>query len=246
MLLLASDSLRGYGLNRIFTFAKEAGYDGLELALDLRQYDTQNGEYLKKLVDQHKMPIRVVRAFDNSTVKQANLALDIAKAVEAKIVVIDPPKLFDFKYKEWIQKQVPFLRKKYSLKIALKNGPSEYLWGVLPGRAMSSIPDLQNFKEVCLDVSNLYAKKMDLMKAYEMMKKYLVHIQLSNVNRGKDHVLPDEGILPIESLLTKLKKDEYKFDLSLFVTPRSVMAGNDKNMMKNLEKMKKFIEKYMG
>lgn len=28
MLALSTDSLRGYGLNRIFEFAKTAGYDG--------------------------------------------------------------------------------------------------------------------------------------------------------------------------------------------------------------------------
>jgi len=246
MLLLSTESLRGYGLNRIFKFAKDANYEGIELALDLRRFDTQNSEYIKELSDQHKLPVRVVKTFESSTIKQSMLALEIAKVVGAKVVVVEAPKLFDFKYKEWVQKQVPVLRKKYDLGIAMKNSTSEYMWGVLPGRSMSSIPDLQNFREVCLDVSNLVEKKMDLMRAYDIMQKYLVHIQISNVYRGKDHSLPDEGILPIESLLTKLKKDNYKFDVALTVTPRAVGAGDDKLCMKNLERVKKFYDKYMG
>jgi len=245
MFLLSTDSLRGYGLNRIFQFAKDAGFEGIEVALDIRQFDTQNAEYLNELQKQNGLPIRVIRTFPNSTIKQTQLAIDIADAVDAKVVVIEPPRLFDFKYKDWIKKQVPLLRKKYQLSIALKNGPSEYLWGILPGRAMNNIPDLQNFKEVCLDVSNLYGMKLDLMRAYDIMKSYLTHVHLSNVYRGIDHSLLDEGIMPLESFLTKLKRDEYDKDISLVVRPKLVAAGDDKMVVKNLAKARKFYDKYM-
>lgn len=245
MFLLATDSLRGYGLNRIFQFAREGGFDGIEVALDVRHFDTQNADYLNELQQQYKMPIRVVRTFPDSTIKQTTLALEIAHAVDAKVVVVEPPRLFDFKYKDWIKKQVPLLRKKYGVSIALKNGPSEYLWGILPGRSMNSIPDLQNFKEVCLDVSNLFAKSLDLMRAYEIMKPYLVHVHLSNVYRGADHSLLDEGIMPLESFLTKLNKDGYSRDISLVVRPKALSAGDDKLMLKNLERARKFYDRYV-
>ncbi|MGE3279213.1 MAG: sugar phosphate isomerase/epimerase family protein [Candidatus Altimarinota bacterium] len=245
MFLLSTDSLRGYGLNRIFQMAKDSGFEGVEVALDLRQFDTQNAEYLNELQKQYSLPIRVIRTFPNSTIKQTELAISIADAVDAKVVVIEPPRLFDFKYKDWIKKQVPLLRKKYQLSIALKNGPSEYLWGILPGRAMNNIPDLQNFKEVCLDVSNLYGMKLDLMRAYDVMKSYLSHVHLSNVYRGIDHSLLDEGIMPLESFLTKLKRDEYDKDISLVVRPKSISAGDDKAVMKNLQRARKFYDKYM-
>ena len=244
MFLLSTDSLRGYGLNRIFKFAKEIGFDGLEIALDLRQFDTQNAEYLNELKEEHGLPIRVVRTFPDSTIKQSSLAFDIARDVGAKTVVLEPPRLFDFKYKSWLKKQVPLLRKKYGFHVALKNGPSEYLWGVLPGRSMSSIPEMQNFKEVCLDVSNLYEKKLDLIRAYEILKPYLVHVHLSNVLRGKDHSLPEDGTMPVESFLTKLCKDKYEYDISLLVRPRLLDAGDDKLMVKNLEKTLKYMNRY--
>lgn len=246
MFLLSTDSLRGYGLNRIFQFAKDAGFEGIELALDGRLFDTQNPDYLNELQNEFKLPIRAMRTFPNSTIRQATLALEIARAVEAKVVVLDPPRLFDFKYRDWMKKHVPLLRKKYGLKIALKNGPSEYLWGILPGRSMSNIPDLQNFKEVCIDVANLYGKRLDLMRAYEMMKSYLVHVHLSNVYRGEDHSLLDEGIMPLESLLTKLKKENYSYDITLLVRPKALSVGDDKAVLKNLEKARKFYDRYMS
>lgn len=245
MYLLSTDCMLGYGLNRIFEFAKEAKFDGIELAMNIRLFDTQNADYINRLKKEYKLPVEVLRTFPNSTVKQTLMALELAKDVGAKMVVLEPPKLFDFKYKEWMKKQVPSLRKKYKLMIALKNGPSEYLWGVLPKRALSSIPDLQNFKEVSLDISNLYDKKIDLMRAYEIMKPYMVHVHMSNVLKGSDHNLPNDGIMPVESFLTKLKKDKYSHSVSLLVKPRALEAGNDKAMMKNLDKVKKFYDRYV-
>lgn len=245
MFLLSTDSLRGYGLNRIFRFAKEAGFEGVELAMSMREYDTQNAEYLNELVKEYDLPIRAVKTFSNSTVKQSQMVLDLAEKVGAKVVILSPPRFFDFKYKEWMRKQVPLLRKKHGLKIALMNGSSEYMWGVIPGRAMTSIPDLQSFKEICLDVSNLYGKKIDLMRAYQMMKSNLVHVHLSNVFKGKEHSLLHEGIMPLESFLTKLKNDHYDDDISVVVRPKALAAGDDKIVQRSLKQSKDFFEKYM-
>lgn len=245
MFLLSTESLRGYGLNRIFRFAKEAGFEGLELVLDLRSFDTQNPEYVNELIKQEGIAVQVVRTFSNGSIAQNVLAFEVASKIGAKIVVLEPPKLFDFKSKDWMKKQVPLFRKKYGLKIALKNGPSEYLWGLLPGRSMNSIPDLQNFKEVCLDISNLYGKKIDLMRAYELVRPYLVHVELSNVNKGLDHWSLEEGIMPLESFLTKLAKDRYAGTIALSVRPKALAAGADETMMKNLGKALKFYERYI-
>ena len=48
MLLLCTDTLRGYGLNRIFKLAKEAGYEGIDLSVDFGLFDTYNKEYIKE------------------------------------------------------------------------------------------------------------------------------------------------------------------------------------------------------
>lgn len=244
MLLLSTDSLKGYGLNRIFRFAKETGFDGIELALNLRDFDTQNAEYISELQKTEDMNVKVVRTFPNSTIKQSSLALEIAQDVGAKVVVLEPPRIFDFKYKSWLKDDVPKLRKKYELNIALKNSPSEYTWGFLPGRSMSSVADLQNFQQVCLDVSNLYGKNQDLMRVYDVLKPHMKHVHLSNVNKGKEGSLLHEGIMPLESFLTKLKKDEYKGHLSLVVRPRALGVGDDRILVRSLEKSVEFVRKY--
>ena len=56
-LTLSTETLKGYGLNRIFQFAKEAGFDGIDLAMDTSEYDTLNADYIKQLIEATGLPI---------------------------------------------------------------------------------------------------------------------------------------------------------------------------------------------
>lgn len=244
MLLLATDSLKGYGLNRIFMFTKDAGFDGVELALENNDFDTQNVPYIKELIDEVGIPVVAVRTFPNSTIKKSIFACDLAKKVGASYVIVEPPKLFDFKYAEWLKKDVPTLRKKYGVKIALKNSSAETLLGFLPGRSMSNITDLKKFGQVCLDTALLYSKKADLIRTYNVLKKMLVYIHFSNVEKGQIHCLPQHGVLPLESLLTHLKRDKYNNPISIIVKPAKLHVGHEKKMMETLASIKDFCEQY--
>ncbi len=51
MLLLATASLKGYGLHKIFLLAKAAGYDGIDLMIDFDEYDTCDAQYIKNLME---------------------------------------------------------------------------------------------------------------------------------------------------------------------------------------------------
>jgi len=51
MLLLSTSSLTGYSLHRIFSFAKKAKYDGLDITLNRLNYDFWDADYVKGLSD---------------------------------------------------------------------------------------------------------------------------------------------------------------------------------------------------
>jgi hypothetical protein len=82
------------------------------------------------------------------------------------------------------------------------------------------------------------------MRAYASLKGTLVMIHFSNVHKGKPHSLPQEGVLPLESLLTKLKKDNYKNAISLIVDPRVLNVGNDEKLLATLKEIKDFYQKF--
>lgn len=60
MLAICTDSLKGYGLNRIFELTKKAGFDGIDLNIDPRNFDTANIDYVKSLVETYQLPILAV------------------------------------------------------------------------------------------------------------------------------------------------------------------------------------------
>lgn len=244
MLALSTDSLRGYGLNRIFQIIKDAGYDGVDLAIDKRNYDTQNPVYIKGLINQVGIPVVSIQTPPNMNPKGIQQAVKMAQEISCKIVIIQPPKFFDYKYIQWLKNEVPKIRKRENISIALENAPSKSFFGLLPEHAMGNILDLKKFKHVCLDTARLGQRKEDIIRVYNALKQFIVHIHLSNIKGGTPYCPPESGILPLESLLTKLKQDAFPGTISLKINPKYLEAGNDEKLMKKLADQKHFYETY--
>lgn len=245
MLTLSTDSLKGYGLNRIFEFAKQAGYDGIDLQIEADEFDTQNVEYMKKLKEEFGMPIQAVKArYDATSEKEIKETIEMAKELDAKVVVIQPPKILNFKLVSWLKREIPKIRARERISIALENAPATTFLGLFPEHALGNLSELKEFKHACIDTSRVAEKNEDVMRVYKSLKTYLVHINLSNVNRGKKYSMPQDGILPLESLLAKLKQDNYPGAISIKVKPKFLDAGDDSKVMKRLSECKEFYEKY--
>jgi len=244
MIILSTDSLKGYGLNRIFELAKEAEYDGLDLTVDFSQYDTYNGDYIKKLVEETGIPVHAVSAPGQIKAEKIKELVAMAKKIGAKVVILQPPKILDFKLAGWLKVEIPRLREKEFISIALENSPGSTFLGFIPEHAMSNSDELKNFKHVCLDTSRLGESRKDLMRSYATFRKYLVHIHLSNLFHGKKYAPPKEGILPLESFLTKLKQDRYPGAISIKVLAKFLHAGEDDKVVDGLKDIKKYYDKY--
>ena len=61
MILLSTGSLYTYGLARVFEFAAEAGFDGVEVLVDGR-WDSRDPSYLGRLSRQYGLPIAVLHS----------------------------------------------------------------------------------------------------------------------------------------------------------------------------------------
>lgn len=244
MLTLSTDSLKGYGLNRIFKFIKDAEYDGVDLHIDPRDYDTQNVEYLKELVNQYGIPIISLQTHKNAGAKNVKEAVAMAKALDVKVIIVQPPKVFNFKYIKWLTNEVPKIRQKEEVSIALENAPSKAFLGIIPEHAMNNLNELRKFKHAALDTTRVAQKKDDLIRVLNILRKYMVHVHLSNVRKGKGYCLPEDGILPLESFLTKLAQEKYKGAISFKISPKFLHAGDDKKVMKSLASCKEFYEEF--
>lgn len=244
MLVLCTDTLKGYGLNRIFEFAKEAGYDGIDLQMDFRNFDTLDKNYVKRLSESTGVPVKCVSADVNASSKEVLDAVDIAKLLDAKVVIVQSPKILNFKYATWLKTEVPKIREREKISIALENAPASTLLGFIPEHSMANITEMKKFKHACLDTSRVAEKHQDLIRTYGILRKYLVHIHISNVFKGKKYYRLEEGILPLESFLTKLKQDDYQGYISVKVSPKFIQAGEDDKMIKHLKDFKDFYTNY--
>lgn len=244
MITLSSDSLRGYGLNRIFRFVKEAGYDGLDLAIDPHNFDTQNSNYVKSLALEFSLPVTALQTPLTANHKTVLVAVSMAKKLGTKVIVVQPPKLLNFQYIKWLSNEVPKIRQREDVSIALENAPSDTFLGIIPEHAMSNLNELRKFKHAALDTTRVAQKKDDLIRVYRVLRKYLVHVHLSNVKKGKGYALPNEGALPLESFLTKLKQDGYQGAISFKISPKFLDAGHDEAVKEHLASCKKFYDEY--
>jgi len=244
VLTLSTDTLKGYSLDRIFRFAKELEIDGIDLAIDLKQYDTLSADYLIELKEKYKLPITSIQTPSVSSINTVLSAIELAKKINCRIIIVQPPKLLNHKYASWLKKKVPLIRKKESISIALENAPNKTYLGFIPEYTMNNLNELKNFKHACLDTTRVAQRKEDLIRVYTVLKDYLVHIHLSNMYRNKSYYLPQTGVLPMESFLAKLKQENYKGAISIKVNPKHIEAEDAEKAKTNLKDIKKFYEKY--
>ena len=244
MLALSTDSLKGYGLNRIFAFIKDAKYDGVDLVIDPKNFDTQNTKYIKEIADQYSLPIVAIQAMSNSNQRKIIDTVKMAKELGCRVVVVQPPKIFDFKYTQWLKNEIPKIRQRENISVALENASAETFLGIIPEHAMGNVMEMKKFKHACLDTTRVAEKHDDLIRIYKTLQKFLVHVHLSNVKIGKPYYLPQEGILPVESFLTKLKQDNFGGCISIKVNPHFLEAGEDEKVLKALADIKIFYDTY--
>ena len=96
MFLLSTSSLRGYGLHKIFSLARDAHYDGICLDLNPLDFDTENTNYISDLSKEFGIPIVSITAYERRiTPKIVDKIIEMATILEAKIVNFYPPHRLD-------------------------------------------------------------------------------------------------------------------------------------------------------
>ncbi len=243
MLLLHSETLIHYGLDRFFELAKKADFDGVEIAIG-GNFDTQNVEYLKKLERRHKIKIKAFSLASKKEEKFINIFQNVVKEFPKTTINLNSAEILSFKYKNWLTKVVPALAKKYDLKLNRKNSVFKTIFGIFPGRSENSLYSLRDSGKVCLDLSALWASREEIMRSLQFLNKDLRHVYLSNVNRSIPYHPPQIGILPIESFLTRLKQRKFEGDFTIKISPKLCREGNDEKVLETLVESRKFFERY--
>ena len=222
----STGSLHPFGLARVFGWAAEAGFDGVEVMMDDR-WDTHQPEYLTHLSRSHGLPILALHppiyrgawrlGPEATLVRSARLA----GRISCPLVVAHPPPP-GRPLRRWADGPLTTARNE-GVEVAVENMPANApgFFGVR--RASCHLPEhLTDAGGVTLDTSHAGASGVDLLAAREVLAGQLRHVHLSDSNgvRGKDeHRLPGKGGLPLVAFLAALADGGYAGAVSLELKP---------------------------
>lgn len=260
---LSSGSLYTYGLDRVFALAAEAGFDGIEVLIDIR-FDTRQAAYLRRLVERHGLPILSVHApfwparmpawphdYPGSIAAAAGLAV----ALGAGVVVAHLPRRPERAYERWLRAGLPAWQQDHPRPlVAVENMPVKWFrwWPFSPldPWRMNRLQEWSAFPHLMLDTTHLGTKGLDPLAIYDRVRERVAHVHLSNSRRvGKrvsEHRRLEDGDLALDAFLGRLAGTGYEGVVVVELDPRSLDAEDEDRVRGHLQRQIAFCRKYGG
>jgi sugar phosphate isomerase/epimerase len=252
--VFSTGSLYPFGLDRVYAWISEAGYDGVEIMMDER-WDTHQEDYLRDLVERHGVPILALHpplrlgawglAPEETLVRVAMLA----SKLEVPVVVAHPPppgRLLE----RWKAGPLREAREQ-GVVVAVENMPKSRAGGLFRVRRKSCyLPEhLAGVGEVTLDTSHAGASTVDLLRAHSVLAAQLRHVHLSdsNLELGRDeHRLPGRGRLPLKPFLAALGASGYPGAVSLELKPWPLGTPDPEAILARMRAALRFTREGLG
>jgi sugar phosphate isomerase/epimerase len=244
-IIFSTGSLYPFGLERIYAWAVEAGYDGIEIMMDDR-WDTHQPRYLDNLAEKHGIPILAFHpplrcgAWNLGPEETLVRVAKLARSMEVPVIVAHPPppgRLLE----RWSTGPLREAREQ-GVSVAVENMPRTRGGGIFGRPRSCYLPEhLAGLGDVTLDTSHVGASKVDLMRAYSVLAGRLRHVHLSDsdLTGGDQHRLPGKGRLPLRPFLAALAKSDYRGVVCLELKPWPLGAPDIETI---IERMREALE----
>ena len=249
--IFSTGSLYPFGLERAYSLAAEAGYDGVEIMMDDR-WDTHQRNYLDYLAERHGIPILALHpplgrgACDLGPEETLFKVARLAWNMEVPVVVAHPPPP-GRPLERWSAGPLRRARE-LGVCVAVENMPKSEVRGIFGTRRPGScyLPEhLLEAGDVTLDTSHVGASKVDLMRAYSILAGQLRHVHLSDsdLTGGDQHRLPGRGLLPLRPFLAALAAGVYPGAVSLELKPWPLGAPDTDTILKRMREALEFARR---
>ncbi len=251
MILLSTSSLTWYGIHRIFMFAKEAWFDGIDLALSKFNFDLRDKEYIKALSNAFDLPVLSITAPDRwlDEIKVKRI-INIAKELDSQVVNFSPPHFSD-KNTSWFTNYLPKVKRTTHLWISIKNVEPKFLFFIIPEYKNASLLEIKKITwDTSLDLSAIdSSSSMDILKAEKILWSSIKNVYLSDKKWPRKWILPGTSwwwvsYLPLESFFMNLKASWYNWFITLKVRPIELWAGTEEKVKQNLIYAINYYKKY--
>ena len=263
--IFSTGSLYTYGTERCFELARDAGFDGVEVLVDMR-YDTRQPDFLRRLMDRYQLPIKAVHSpfvpfvpnWPNDDPGRIAEAVKVAEAVHARVVVHHLPmrrgwvathigrrrRVFRFPYpdrdagyRRWLLEGYAELQASTDVALCIENMPARRWLGRDRNLFQWNSPEeIVRFPSLTLDTTHLGTWGLEPADIYPRLNGQVRHVHLSNFN-GREHRRPEDGRLHLGRLIDQLVADKYKGVVCLELDPGALAAGeSDKRLVAQLER----------
>ena len=240
-------------LHRIFWFAKEAWYTGIDIALWTLNFDLWDEDYIYKLTQEFNVPVLSITAPGKwMSQKKLEKMLVMAKKLSVQAITVSPPHITD-KDTKWFGSMLSRIKKDMHISICIQNVEPKFLFFVIPEYRNATFTQIKGVTgDTTLDILGVdSSSSMDILKAQKILWSSIKNIFFSDKHGLKRGILPGGaggGIsyLPLESFLMKLKSTGYGGYITLKVNPKEMWVWNAERVTQNLNYMKNYYEKHFS
>ncbi|MCP3799022.1 sugar phosphate isomerase/epimerase [Allokutzneria sp. A3M-2-11 16] len=222
-----------------FEFAKELGYDGVEVMVWADPV-SQDVSALRRLSDLHGVPILAVHApcllitqriWSPDPEVRLRRAVAAAAALDAPTTVVHPPFRWQRKYAETFPQLVAELERVTEVAVAVENmfplrplGRKRQL--KLSGYRPSYDPTDIGYANYTLDLSHTAAAHVDALELAKRMGSGLRHIHLADGTGAPtdEHLVPGRGNQPCAQLCEELARNGFDGQVVLEVSTRKAAS----------------------
>ena len=252
--VFSTGSLHPFGLDRIYSWVAESGFDGVEIMMDDR-WDTHQSGYLDHLASKHGIPIRAFHpplrrgAWNLGPQETLIRVAKLARSMEVPVVVAHPPPP-GRPLSLWRAGPLREARG-HGVSVAVENMPKSEVRGIFGLKRSRSchLPEhLLELGDVTLDTSHVGASKVDLMRAYSVLAGQVRHVHLSDsdLTGGDQHRLPGRGRLPLRPFLAALAQNGCPGVVSLELKPWPLGAPEPETILERMRGALEFVRRALG
>lgn len=195
----------------------------------------------------HDLRIESITAPERKmTKKQVDTLLTLADDLGIPLVNLHPPHRTD-RDKDWFGEALKSLMMKHpNVVINIVNAPPKTWLFIISEYGDARPETIKKITEhTALSIAHVEPESgVDLMKTFTLLGSTIGLTYLSDKTEETDGLFPGDGSMPLESLLIRMREAGYTGHFALDIDPRSLEAGDDEAVTKNLEKAKAFLEKY--
>ncbi|WP_228281973.1 sugar phosphate isomerase/epimerase family protein [Rubrobacter marinus] len=242
--VFSTGSLHPFGLDRVYGWAAEAGFDGVEVMMDER-WDTHQHAYINELSERHGIPVVALHppiyrsAWRLGTEETLIRSARLAGKIGGPVVVAHPPPP-GRPLARWSAGALAEARG-FGVPVAVENMPKPDRGFTVRRKSCHRPEHLLGLGDVTIDTSHVGASGVELMEFWEGLKDQLRHVHLSDsdLSGGDQHRLPGKGKLPLREFLAGIGGSAYPGAISLELKPWPLGTPHPEVIM---ERMKTALE----